>query len=503
MVGVWVAFSRILGLVRESLYAACFGAGAYFDAFATAYKLPNMLRDLLGEGALSTAVVARLGKVEVSEGRERVATVIRRLTAFALCAMFGVSLLGILLAPWLVGALMAPGWSDRPEQVERTVQLTRMIFPYLGLVGMAALTMGVLHHLRRFGWASAASSFFNGTVILITGVGIWLAGVSGEDALKLAALAIVIGGVAQWFGQWPGLRGSGLRLWPDFHFRDPEIRRVLQLIAPAILGVAAVQINVAVNHAYASFLEEGSVSAIYFAFRLMHLPVGVVGVAVATVLLPRLTERHARADEAGFQSGLRASLTQVASLSLPAMAGLYALDVDFVALIYERREFDTSDTSRTWLALSGYIPGILAIAFNKNLTQAFYARGDVRSPVLVSLASVAVNATLNYLLVFEWKFGLQGLCAGTSAVLYANSLFLAWLLYRKHRIVWLGKRELLQVLGMLALAVGMYGLLRGLSNWLGDIPTALRVFILLGAGAASYLASLRFFKFQHTDRVPQ
>lgn len=495
-VGMLVMCSRVLGFVRDSVFAMFFGLCWQFDAFITANRIPNMLRDLLAEGALSSAVVTRLGHVDVEEGRERTKQVVRRLFAFWGVALVLVSLAGILVAPAIAG-VMGWGFASTPGKQELTLRLTRIIFPYIALVGMGALTMGVLHHLRIFGWPSSASIFANVTIILCTAGYFLVFGKGDADrAILWLSFAVLLAGLVQWLSPLPGLRGTGVSLRPDFHLKDPEIWRVLFFIGPAVLGVAAVQINVLVNHAYASNLGDGAVSCIYYAFRIMQLPIGVVGVAVSTVLLPALAAHHARAEAGAFSQRLEKALTDVALFIMPAVAGLLVMGSDIIALLYQRGQFSEAATRMTWLTLAGYLPGILAYAWNKNLLQAFYARNDVRFPVAVSVASIAVNAGLNYLMVFHSGLGLFGLTLGTSGVLLCNMTCLFAGLAIRHGVRLDYGRMALRLGAMAFAAAGMAACLWALGNLWASSSVYARAPAMVAAGGAAY-----FLLWWPTDRL--
>lgn len=487
-VGSLVVLSRFGGLIRDSLLATFLGGGWVADAYTTALRIPNMLRDLLGEGALSSVVVARLGQVE----EQRQGPLVRQLMGFWLLVLGCVCLAGILLAPHLVGWI-AGGLEG--EAAELTTDLTRILFPYILLVGLAAMTMGILHQRRIFGWSTSASSFGNLTVIFgMLLIGNFVAGEAHELAYWISA-CVLLAGLAQWCSQFPGLRGTGLKLWPSFRFTDPEVKRVFALLGPSVLAVSAVQINVMVNVNYASELKiAGGLAALYFSFRLMQLPVGIVGVAVSTVLLPTLTDmaKGSKVVEMGREMG--GALAGVLFLALPAVGGLWVLGPDLIALLYEHGRFDAAATERVWTCLQGFLWGILPYAFNKNLMQGFFAHSDTRTPLVVSTMSIGVNAALNHHLAFNLGWGLWGLTLGTSGVLAFNTLGL-WLgLQWKHGIV-LPIGELMKnVVLCVLLSCAMVGTLMWLRPMLTETWPLVRVVILTSAGAMLYLGPVLALK---------
>lgn len=433
-VGLLVIVSRLLGLLRDGLLAKYLGAGWVGDAFFTAFKIPNMLRDLLGEGALSSIVVARLGKLE-SEGGGKVKPFVQKLIGFWGVILLGLTILGILVTPLIV-EVVGIGFKDNPEQFQLTKDLTRLIFPYMGLVGLCALSMGILNHKRVFGWPASASIFFNATWISIMVIyGELIKIEKAFDMVYVVAVCIVIAGVVQWVCLWPALLSTGISLKPIFDFKDPEVLRVLKLLGPAIISVAAVQINVFVNSTIATTLGDGGATSVNFAFRIMQLPVGIVGVSVATVLLPKLSEHASKNDTLAFGEAMTQALTKVTFLTFPAIFGLIVLGPDLIKALYERGRFDSEATQLVWLALQGYLVGILPYVMFKNLSQGFFAHSDTKFPVIVSFISIAINLSLNLTLVYFLDLGVRGLTLGTSVVLVGNCFMLYLGLKFKYKLV--------------------------------------------------------------------
>src|SRR4029453_13323108 len=368
--------SRILGLVREQVVAAAFGAGRDLDAFITAFRIPNLLRDLFAEGALSAAFVTTFAQ-ELERKGEGAAWRLGSLVVTALAVVVGgLCLLGIWFAPAITRAI-APGFADVPGKLELTVQLTRIMFPFLLLVALAAVAMGILNTRNRFGIPAAASAFFNlGSIVgglacvawlapgYLTGV---LASVGGAPPPPPAPAPMTPA------VQLPAVGGVGFRYTPTLALRDPALAQVLRLMGPATIGAAAVQTNVFVNNNFASFLGNGPVSWLNVAFRLMQLPIGLFGGAIGTVPLP-LTPRHAaRGDVDAMRTSIRQALELVALLCLPAAAGLAWFGVPVVGLIYEHGRFTAADTAAAAQALAGYAVGLAGYAGIKVLAPAFYA----------------------------------------------------------------------------------------------------------------------------------
>jgi putative peptidoglycan lipid II flippase len=440
VVSAAVLASRVLGLVREQVFAVSFGAGKVLDAFITAFRVPKLLRDLFGEGALSAAFVSTFTQ-ELERNGERAAWRLANLVVNVLAVVVGaVCLLGVWAAP-AITRVLAPGFADVPGKLELTVQLTRIMSPFLLLVALAAVAMGILNTRHHFGIPAAASAFFNaGSIVGGLACAQWLApgylsavfgslrsGAAVAPDADLASRAItgmaigtLVGGVLQLAVQLPSLWRVGFRYRPILSFRDPALRQVLRLMAPATIGAAAVQVNVLVNSNFASYLGNGPVSWLNVAFRFMQLPIGLFGVAIGTVTLPLVSRHVARSDAVAMKRALRQALEMVALLCLPSAAGLACFGVPVIGLIYEHGRFTAADTAAAAHALAGYAVGLAGYAGIKVLAPAFYALGDARTPMRVSVLSMGVNLALNWLFVRVLGFGAAGLALSTSAVALAN-----------------------------------------------------------------------------------
>jgi putative peptidoglycan lipid II flippase len=445
VVSAAVFSSRILGLVREQVFATCFGAGRELDAFVTAFRIPNLFRDLFAEGALSAAFVATFTQEEARRG-PGAAWRLANLVVNALALIVGlVCLAGIAGAPFVTTAI-APGFEAIPGKTALTIHLTRIMFPFLLLVALAAVAMGILNTRNRFGIPAAASTFFNlGSVVGGLACAWWLApeyfaalrgtvpldAAATERAISGMAVGTLIGGLCQLLVQVPSLRRVGYRYRPLLSFRDPALRQVLRLMAPATIGAAAVQVNVFVNSNFASYLGDGPVSWLNVAFRFMQLPIGLFGVAVGTVALPALARHVAADDKAALSRTLRQSLELIGALCIPAAVGLALYGVPVIGLIYEHGRFGHTDTIAAAHALTAYAVGLAGYAGIKVLAPAFYALDDARTPMLVSVISILVNLTLNWILVHVLGLGHVGLALSTSAVALGNFVLLYVFLRRR------------------------------------------------------------------------
>jgi len=408
--------SRVLGLVREQIFALTLGAGVYSDAFLAAFRIPNLLRDLFAEGALSTAFVPTYVDVLKNQSRPAAYALANRVLSTLTIYLGAIAALGMLF-PQPVVALVATGFG--PEKAALCGQLVRIMMPFLPAISLAVVAMGALNAEERYTAPALASSMFN--VVAIIGGGIVYALAPGGRAAVITWSALtIVGGIAQLGIQIPTLWRMGFRpkLLPDLRLRDPGTRRIAALMAPATLGVAAVQINVVVNSSFASLVSDGAISWLSYAFRLMQLPIGVFGVAVATTALTHLSRDAAARDWDALRATLRRGLRMVLFLTVPSTIGLALLGVPIIRLIYQHGRFSANATLATAHALSGYALGLVSYAAIKVVAPAFYALGRTRVPLIASVSAVAANLIWN-LTTFH-RFGHVGLAVGTSLAATVN-----------------------------------------------------------------------------------
>jgi putative peptidoglycan lipid II flippase len=429
-----IFLSRITGLVRESVMSFLFGAGSspVMDAFYLGFRIPNLMRDLFAEGALSSAFVPTFTKYLTTKGKDE-ARHLYNLVATALMLIVGtLCLLGILFSPQLVEA-MASSYHKIPGKFELTVQMTRIMFPFLLLVALAAQAMGVLNACNLFGIPALSSVCFNvGSVVFGVALGKVVFGV--EPILGMA-WGVVIGGALQLFSQVPSLIREGFRYAPAIDFSHPGLRTILRLMGPAILGNASVQINVFVNSNLATGLLDasghamnGPVTWLNNAFRFMQLPLGLFGVAIGSATLPAVSRSAATGNLEEFRHTIRQALSLVMLLTIPSAAGLMVLGRSMIGAVYQHGHFRASDTEQTALALSFYAIGLSGYSAVKILAPAFYALNDARTPMNVSLISIAVNYVTATAMTQYFHLGPAGLALSTSIVALFNFTILLLLL---------------------------------------------------------------------------
>jgi putative peptidoglycan lipid II flippase len=492
VVALAVMLSRVLGLARELIFAALFGAGRGMDAYITAYRAPNLLRDLFAEGALSVAFVTVFSKLGVEKSHAAAWELARKMATLALVFMSFVTLLGIVFAPALI-AVLAPGFDAGKSAF--AVELTRIMFPFILLVSLAALVMGMLNSRNVFGVPALASSFYNlGSIF--GGVTIaWLIDPTfGPRALIGMAIGTLLGGFLQLAVQIPSLKKVGFTFHFDFGWRDEQVKRVLWLMLPALVAASAVQVNVMVNSIFASFLGDGAVSWLSYAFRLMQLPLGIFGVAVATVTLPAVSKIAAGGDMAHFRETLAKAIRLALFLTLPATIGLMMMSDEIIGLIYERGRFTAEDTAQTGAALKFYAVGLMGYACIKVLSPAFYALERKWTPMLVSFVSIGLNVLLNWFFTFHFGMGHRGLALSTGLAATANFLMLYVFMRRAA-----GGMETFKLAGsfgrILVAAAGLAAVCvlgRGwLAPWLAaasSFDRAWSLLVIIGSAAAVYFA---------------
>ena len=438
VVSAAVLLSRLTGLVRETAMARLFGAGAAYDAFLIGVRIPNLTRNLFAEGALSSAFVPTFTEA-LTTGTALEAAELAGVVATALTLAAGaVCVLGMIFSPQLV-RLLAPGFARVPGKFELTVLLTRVMFPFLLLVALAAEAMAILNARGRFGVPALASTFFNiGSISSGLALGLTVGRRWPQGMIVSMAAGVVIGGALQLGWQMPSLRRAGISFRPRIDFGHPGLRRIARLMLPALIGNAAVQINVMVNANLASGLTDaagralnGPVSWLGYAFRFLQFPLGLFGAALASATLPAISRSAAlgRVDE--FRATLSGSLRMALLLTIPASVGLAVLGESMIGAVYQGGRFGAHDTHQTAVALACYSVGLAGYAAIKLLAPAFYALDDAWTPMAVSLAAIGLNLALAVGLARGMRMGQAGLALSTSLVALAGAAALGIALRRR------------------------------------------------------------------------
>ena len=520
LISIATLASRVLGLARDSVLAAIFGAGMAMDAYNVAFRIPNLFRDLFAEGAMTAAFVPTFTRTLNASGREA-AWRLGNLVINALLLITGVIvILGIIfaepityalasgndmMAGLLAGAPGSEGFDAVPGKIQLTTQLTRIMVPFLSMVAVAVAMMGMLNSLRRFFIPALAPAMFNVATIFCAVAVVPLMPLVGLPKIAGIAIGTLLGGLGQILLQWPLLRREGFRYQPILNFRDPDLLRILKLMGPGTLGLAAVQINVLVNTYLAALQEQGSVSWLGYAFRLMYLPIGLFGVSIATASLPDIARFANAGDHPGMRRTISGALRMMLMLNVPAMVGLIVLADPIVAMILERGNFTDVDTAATAAALMFYAPGLVGYSAVKVASPSFYSLGDSRTPVVVSVISVLANLGINLVLVRV--LGYKGLALGTAIAAIFNAGALLVLL--RGRIGGLEGRRIAVSLAKISIA----SLLMGAASWYtsqwlegalggrGEVEKIIRCLGSIAAGLVVLVASARLLRIAEFDEA--
>jgi putative peptidoglycan lipid II flippase len=426
--GLAAVTSRILGLVREQVMAYYFGAGDANDAFRIASRIPNLIRDLFAEGAMSAAFIPTFTRELTLHGRERAWRLANSVINALLIVTGVIVVLAVVFAGPLV-SLYASNYNEVPGKLELTIYLARIVTPFLTLVAIAAVLMGMLNSLGHFFVPALSPAMFNVAGIVMAVTLIPFAPSLGVPPITILAVATLVGGLAQLAIQWPPLRREGFRYRPTLDLKDDGLRRVLLLMGPGTIGMAATQINVFVNSVLATSQGTGAVSWLDFAFRLMYLPIGLFGVSIATAATPAIARMVAEHDFARIRSTLAQGLGLMFFLNVPATVGLIVLARPIIAVIFERGRFTPEDTLATAAALQLYAIGLIGYSVVRIISPTFYALGRSRVPVMVSISLVFVNVGLCISLVRV--MGYRGLALGTSITAIINAGTQLFLLRRE------------------------------------------------------------------------
>ncbi|MFH0824248.1 MAG: murein biosynthesis integral membrane protein MurJ [Pseudomonadota bacterium] len=425
VVGFWTVLSRVLGYVRDMVTALFLGAGFEADAFFVAFRIPNLLRRLFGEGALSAAFIPTYVQTLQMEGIERATLLARKAFTLTAIVLGVVTFFGMGLSAEVV-RVIAPGFIESPEKFSLTVSLNRIMFPYIFFVSLLALVSGVLNSMGHFAAPAAAPIILNLSMI---GSIVTAAGIFGGSSSYALAYGVLAAGVLQLLMQIPFLEGAGIRIKANFHFRDPLVKRVCLLFLPAAFGGAVYQVNVLVGTILASLLPAGGVSWLYYADRLVELPLGIFAIALGTAALPSMSRQAGRGDLEALSRSVCYALRLIAFFTIPASVGLIILREPIVAVLFQRGLFTSVDTVNTAYALLWYTVGLWAFSGLKVVSQSFFSMKDTRTPVLVSIAAVVVNLVAGLLLMGPMGHG--GLALATSVSAAFNVCLLFALLVRR------------------------------------------------------------------------
>jgi putative peptidoglycan lipid II flippase len=427
-VGIAVFFSRIFGLVREQVMAVLFGAGFYMDAFVVAFRIPNLLRDLFAEGALSAAFVTVFTDYDQKKGQQTAWRLANNVLLTLTLLLSAITLLGVIFSKEIV-QVMAPDFGRIAGKIALTQLLTTIMFPFLILVSLAAAVMGMLNTKGRFFIPAMASTFFNIGAIVGGVLCSWWAPTFGQPPIVGMAVGTLIGGILQLAIQMPSLVRSGFRWRPHLNLKDEGLHRIMILMIPAVIGLSATQINIFINTNFAARCAQGSVSWLNYAFRLMQFPIGIFGVAISIATLPVVSRHASRGDMGALKATYVSSLTMAFLLTIPASFGLAFLAKPIISLIFEHGHFHAIDTLHTAEALAYYSVGLFAYSTVKITVPVFYALRDTKYPVIASFLAVVTNVIIVSLTLDTFQH--KAIALSTSVTMIVNFCFLSTVLYRK------------------------------------------------------------------------
>ncbi|MFC1891467.1 murein biosynthesis integral membrane protein MurJ [Thermodesulfobacteriota bacterium] len=424
IVGFYTFLSRILGLVRDMVMARYFGAGMLADAFFVAFRIPNLLRRLFAEGSLTIAFIPIFTEYLTKKTKEDAFELARIVFTLLSIILVIVTVLGIFLSPWIV-RIQAPGFGSIGDKYELTVLLTQITFPYIFLISLVALFMGILNSLRHFSAPAAAPIFLN---VGIIGAIVWISPHLSQPIVGVA-MGVIVGGILQVALQVPWIIKAGISLMPLWIPEHPAVKRIGYLMLPAVFGSAIYQFNQFIGTLLASLLPEGSVSWLYYADRLVQFPLGVFAIAISTAALPSLAKQAADNNHNDFQDTLTHSLRLTFFITIPSMAGLIILGRPIIQLFFEGGGFIAHDTLMTSYALIFYSVGLWAFSGTRIIVSAFYALQDTKTPVRIAFAAMVANIILSLLLMGPLKHG--GLALALSLASSIQFCLLAFLIRRK------------------------------------------------------------------------
>jgi putative peptidoglycan lipid II flippase len=494
VVGIYTFLSRVLGLLRDMLIAHFFGSGMSADAFFVAFRIPNLLRRLFAEGSFSVAFIPVFTEYLQKRSREDAFILARVVFTFLILILTAVTILGVVFSPWIV-RIIAPGFGAAGEKYALTVLLTRIMFPYILLVSVLALFMGILNSMKHFAAPAMAPMLLNLSMIAAL---VFLVPAMRTPTVSLA-IAVLAGGILQMLLQVPFILKHGLSLAPRWLPSHPALRRIGMLMLPTVFGSAIYQINQLVGTLLASLLEEGSVSYLYYADRLVQFPLGVFAVAISTAVLPSLSREAADRDFAGLRGTISHAIRLTMFITIPAMMGLIVLREPIIRLLFQRGAFDSYTTDMTARALLYYSLGLWAFAGLRVFVSAFYSLQDTKTPVKVAAVAMAVNIVFS-LILMRTRLEHGGLALALSLASTMQLVILIVLLRR--RIGGIQGRVALgsmakSLVSALIMAVCIYWLSRKLfAVMVPDtiLSLTIGVLVLVGAGALIYIVLTRILR---------
>ena len=486
--------SRVFGYIRDMLVAYMFGAGMFADAFYAAFRIPNLIRRMLGEGSFSAAFIPVFSEYLHTKTKSETQKLINVVFTLLFLVLLVITILGMFFSPLLV-KIIAYGFTSDPEKLALTIELTRLMFPFLLFICLAAMLLALLNTLNSFFIpAIAPANLSFAEIIYILALAPLL---SPGNQIKGLAISVIFGGLGHFLMQYPTLRNLGWHLHFDFHFNHPGIKKIIFLMIPSIIGISVDQINTFVDTICASFLGNGAITALYYSNRLMQLPLAIFGLAMATVSLPMMSKSVATKNIEELKETLNFSIRISIIALLPATIGLMAIGLPIIQVLFERGKFDTLASLLTNKALFYYVLGLPAFAITKIFANTFFSFQDTKTPVKIAFIVMFVHVILCVALMKP--LGVGGLALATSACAYMNVFMLFYKL--KQRIGRIGAKKILISSIKALIASTLMGIVAYEIMQIKVLPMIVALMISIICSIISFIIFLKILKSQEMDQI--
>lgn len=488
IVSAMTMLSRVLGLVRDVVLLNVFGAGKDFDTFVVAFRIPNFFRRLFAEGAFSQAFIPVLTEYKSTKTHAEVQILISRVFGCLATFMTTLTFIAMIAAPAIL-YVYAPGFHSDPEKFALATDMFRLTIPYLLFMSLTAFASSILNSYGSFSTPAFAPVLLNVTMIAAAW---WLTPYMAEPIMALG-WAVVVAGILQLAIQIPELWRKKLLIPPKVDFKHEGVDRIMKLMLPALFGVSVTQINLLLNTIWASFMQDGSVSWLYSAERMTELPLGLIGVAIGTVILPSLSARHAEQDQTKFRDMIDWAARVIMLVGIPASIALFMLSTPIIQALFQRGQFTVEDTQMTALALQCMSAGVISFMLIKVFAPGFYAQQDTKTPVRVGLMAVAANAILNVIFIgffklIDWQAEHMALALASSGSAMVNAGMLYFYLHKRNIFRFAGHWKKLSLQFAIANAVMIAVLWYGLTWYNGEVSQWIRISEVLGLCVLGVLA---------------
>ncbi len=500
LVSALTFLSRLLGFLRENVFAIVFGAGSEMDAFVIAFRIPNFLRKIFAEGAFSQAFMPVLKEVKVQQSHQELQTLIARVSGTLGLILLVVSVLGVIASP-LWAAIFAPAYVHEPAKFSMLNHLLGVMFPYIFFISLTGLAGSIQNAFKQYAVPAVTPLILS---LCMGWAAVSLTPYFKNQPIEAVAWGVMLAGVLQLLLQVPFLWRLKVLVWPRWGWHDPNVKRIMHMMLPALFGVSVAQLGMLIDSMYATFLPTGSVSWLYYADRLMQFPLGVFGIALATVVMPHLSEQMAYKNEAEFKRALDWALKLIVLVASPCAVGLAVLAGPILVTLFQYGHFNFLDVRMTEESLWAFSAGLFFFIMVKIVVSAFYSRQDMRTPVRMGMIAVGVNILFNTLLILPLHH--VGLALATSIAAMFNSLSLLFILYRQKLLEFRpGWRKVLwgALVGNGLMVLGVHFLQGNLMHWVlwHPLVRVLHLFLLIGGGVFIYFATLFVFGLRRGDFI--